>query len=54
MKYKCLKCGEYFDVKWDVKCPKCGAKDWDCEPVIGSSIKSVEMPPEASVPVIEG
>jgi Zn finger protein HypA/HybF involved in hydrogenase expression len=33
MKYKCLKCGNEFDAQFEVKCPKCGAKDWDCEPI---------------------
>ena len=33
MKYKCLKCGAEFDALYEVKCPKCGAKDWDCEPL---------------------
>lgn len=33
MKYKCLKCGAEFDAIMDVKCPKCGAKNWDCEPL---------------------
>ena len=33
MKYKCLKCGAEFDATMDVKCPKCGATDWDCEPL---------------------
>lgn len=33
MKYKCLKCGAEFDATMDVKCPKCGARDWDCEPL---------------------
>ena len=30
MKYKCLKCGAEFDVTFD---PKCGAFDWDVEPL---------------------
>lgn len=49
MKYKCQKCGEVFDAGWIVKCPKCGAHDWDCKPVIGSSVERVEKSPEAPV-----
>lgn len=33
MKYKCLKCGAEFDVTFDPKCPKCGAFDWDVDPL---------------------
>ena len=33
MKYKCLKCGTEFDVTSEAKCPKCGARDWDVEPL---------------------
>jgi predicted nucleic acid-binding Zn-ribbon protein len=33
MKYKCTKCDNVFDTSFDAKCPKCGAMDWDVEPV---------------------
>jgi Zn finger protein HypA/HybF involved in hydrogenase expression len=33
MKYKCKKCGAEFDATSRVKCPNCGAEDWDCEPL---------------------
>ena len=51
MKYRCLKCGTIFEVDFDVKCPLCGARDWDCVPFHGSMNSHPEQPPEASVPV---
>jgi rRNA maturation endonuclease Nob1 len=33
MKYKCLNCGNEFDAMYEAKCKKCGAKDWDVEPL---------------------
>lgn len=33
MKYRCKKCGTEFDATSKVKCPNCGAEDWDCEPL---------------------
>jgi len=33
MEYKCLKCENEFDVAQDAICPKCGATDYDVEPL---------------------
>ena len=44
MKYKCKKCGNEFNVTFEVRCPKCGATDWNCEPLY----KYVHPHPEAS------
>jgi len=49
MKYKCLKCGNEFDVKFEVKCPKCGARDWDCEPLRKYKLSHPETPIEVPV-----
>jgi rubrerythrin len=42
MKYKCKKCGTEFDATSTVKCPSCGAGDWDCEPL--SKYKMAHVP----------
>jgi predicted nucleic acid-binding Zn-ribbon protein len=54
MKYKCLKCGEEFEVisMQRVECPKCGAQDWDCEPLRKYKLSHPETPVE--VPVVVG
>ena len=49
MKYKCLKCGNEFDVQFEVKCPKCGAEDWDCEPLRKYKLSHPETPIEVPV-----
>ena len=49
MKYKCLKCGEEFDAMFEAKCPKCGAMDWDVEPLRKYKLAHPETPIEVPV-----
>ena len=52
MKYKCLKCGAEFDAIFEVKCSKCGAKDWDCEPLREYNISHLSQTQEAEMEVV--
>jgi len=56
MEYKCLKCGAEFDVKNQVVCPECGARDFDCMPLRTwkrqqKSEDDIVQPDVTSVPV---
>ena len=47
--HRCLKCGEEFDAMFEAKCPKCGAMDWDVEPLRKYKLAHPETPIEVPV-----